>query len=95
MCGSFVFYFWFGVVLLCIFALLVAVLRRFQHRTRGQCHEHSPQLCNVRLTSCRLQVLDKRGGFNGSTQHSSRTRLALKTKAKSLARLDQPEHYPG
>src|SRR6188472_3484787 len=27
------------------------------------------------------------GGFNGSTQHSSRTRLALKTKAKSLARV--------
>src|SRR5712664_3562487 len=30
---------------------------------------------------------DKRGGLNGSTQHSSRTRLALKTKAKSLARV--------
>ena len=27
------------------------------------------------------------GGFNGSTQHSARTRLALKTKAKSLARI--------
>src|SRR6267142_3665085 len=27
------------------------------------------------------------GGLNGSTQHSSRTRLALKTKAKSLARV--------
>jgi hypothetical protein len=26
------------------------------------------------------------GGFNGSTQHSGRTRRALKTKAKSLAR---------
>jgi hypothetical protein len=38
---------------------------------------------------------DKSGGLNGSTQHSSRTRLALKTKAKSLARLDQQEHYPG
>ena len=25
------------------------------------------------------------GGLNGSTQHSGRTRLALKTKAKSLA----------
>jgi hypothetical protein len=32
---EFVFYFWFGVVLVCIFALLVAVLRRFQHRTRA------------------------------------------------------------
>jgi hypothetical protein len=32
---QFVFYFWFGVVLLCIFALLVAVLRRFQHRARA------------------------------------------------------------
>src|SRR5882672_1231406 len=30
---------------------------------------------------------DKSGGLNGSTQHSSRTRLALKTKAKSLARV--------
>ena len=30
---------------------------------------------------------DKRGDLNGSTQHSSRTRLALKTKAKSLARV--------
>src|SRR5882724_9284699 len=30
---------------------------------------------------------DKRGGLNGSTQHSSRTRLALKTKAKSLPRV--------
>src|SRR6267142_2569539 len=30
---------------------------------------------------------DKRGGLNGSTLHSSRTRLALKTKAKSLARV--------
>jgi hypothetical protein len=27
-----------------------------------------------------------RGGLNGSTQHSGRTRLALKTKAKSLSR---------
>jgi hypothetical protein len=33
--SKFVSYFWFGVVLLCIFALLVAVLRRFQHRTRA------------------------------------------------------------
>jgi len=33
---QFVFYFWFGVVLLCILALLVtAVLRRFQHRPRA------------------------------------------------------------
>jgi len=32
---QFVFYFWFGVVLLCIFALLVAILRRFQHRARA------------------------------------------------------------
>src|SRR6266403_2201819 len=30
---------------------------------------------------------DKSGGLNGSTQHSSRTRLALKTKAKSHARV--------
>src|ERR1700722_327928 len=30
---------------------------------------------------------DKPGGLNGSTQHSSRTRLALKTKAKSLVRV--------
>jgi len=33
--SKFVSYFWFGVVLLCIFALLVAVLRRFQHRARA------------------------------------------------------------
>src|SRR6266566_579507 len=32
---QFVFYFWFGVVLLCILALLVAVLRHFQHRPRA------------------------------------------------------------
>jgi len=32
---QFVFYFWSGVVLLCIFALLVAVLRRFQLRARA------------------------------------------------------------
>jgi hypothetical protein len=32
---QFVFYFWFGVVLLCILALLVAVLCRFQHRPRA------------------------------------------------------------
>jgi hypothetical protein len=38
---------------------------------------------------------DYRGGLNGSTQHSGRTHLALKTKAKSLVGLDQPEHYPG
>src|SRR6266403_4656911 len=40
--------------------------------------------------SCRWNLAvspDKRGGLNGSTQHSSRTRLALKTKAKSLARV--------
>src|SRR5580704_9882249 len=30
---------------------------------------------------------DKRGGLNGSTQHPGRTRLAWKTKAKSLARV--------
>ena len=34
-----------------------------------------------------VYVLGKFGGLNGSTQHSSRTRLALKTKAKSLARV--------
>jgi hypothetical protein len=34
-----------------------------------------------------IDLPDKRGGLNGSTQHSSRTRLALKTKAKSLARV--------
>ena len=33
--SEFVFYFWFGVVFLCILALLVAVLRRFQHRPRA------------------------------------------------------------
>jgi hypothetical protein len=33
--SEYVFYFWFGVVLLCILALLVAVLRRFQHRPRA------------------------------------------------------------
>jgi|HubBroStandDraft_6_1064221.scaffolds.fasta_scaffold162320_1 hypothetical protein len=33
--SEFVFYFWFGVILLCIFALLVAVLCRFQHRARA------------------------------------------------------------
>ena len=40
-------------------------------------------------TSCvpGLHFSDYRGGLNGSTQHSSRTRLALKTKAKSLARV--------
>ena len=44
-----------------------------QKRTAAQSYQNS--------------VLDKRGGLNGSTQHSSRTRLALKTKAKSLARV--------
>src|SRR6266849_5109295 len=34
-----------------------------------------------------LEMSGNRGGLNGSTQHSSRTRLALKTKAKSLARV--------
>src|SRR5580692_4362151 len=34
---------------------------------------------------------DKSGGFNGSRQHSARTRLALKTKAKSLARVRSTE----
>jgi len=33
--SEFVFYFWFGVLLLCILALLVALLRRFQHRPRA------------------------------------------------------------
>jgi hypothetical protein len=33
--SQFVFYFWFGVVLLCTFVLLVAVIRRFQHRARA------------------------------------------------------------
>jgi hypothetical protein len=32
---DFVFYFWFGVTLLCILALLLVVLRHFQHRTRA------------------------------------------------------------
>ena len=36
----------------------------------------------------------KRGGLNGSTQHSARTHIALETKPKSPARLDQPERYP-
>jgi len=35
----------------------------------------------------RLLYPNKPGGLNGSTQHSNRTRLALKTKAKSLARV--------
>jgi hypothetical protein len=38
---------------------------------------------------------DKHGGLNGSTQHSARTHLALKTELKTLAGLDQPERYPG
>jgi hypothetical protein len=33
--SQFAFYFWFGVVLLCIFGLLVAVFLRFQHRARA------------------------------------------------------------
>ena len=33
--SQFVFYFWFGVVLLCTFVLLVAVIRRFQYRARA------------------------------------------------------------
>jgi hypothetical protein len=36
---------------------------------------------------CNQVVSDYAGGLNGSMQHSSRTRLALKTKAKSLARV--------
>ena len=32
---EFVFYFWFGITLLCILALLLAALRHFQHRTRA------------------------------------------------------------
>src|SRR6266404_3969564 len=51
--------------------------------------------CGCRRKNTRLgasaseshSVPDKSGGLNGSTQHSSRTRLALKTKAKSLARV--------
>ena len=35
------------------------------------------------------------GGLNGSTQHSGRTPLALKTKAESLASLGSPDHHPG
>ena len=33
------------------------------------------------------QLSGKTGGLNGSTQHLGRTRLALETKAKSLARV--------
>src|SRR5882762_10417512 len=42
----------------------------------------------------RRQVHGKRGGLNRSTQHSSRTRLTLKTKVKSLTRVDQRETLP-
>src|SRR6266403_5385628 len=41
----------------------------------------------IRMSRYRTYFTDFRGGFNGSTQHPSRTRLALKTKAKSLARV--------
>ena len=34
-----------------------------------------------------LLVLDQRVGLNGSTQHVGRTRLALETKTKLLARV--------
>ena len=38
---------------------------------------------------------DKRGGLNQSTQHSGRTRLALKTEPKSLARVKSAGTLPG
>jgi hypothetical protein len=48
-----------------------------------------PQIIEPLCTSRRCEqfflvilTADKRGDLNGSTQHSSRTRLALKTKAK-------------
>ena len=34
-----------------------------------------------------FSVPDKRGGFNRSPQHSARTHLALKTKAKNACRI--------
>jgi hypothetical protein len=43
------------------------------------------RLVTVWLNNFRLKSPTNLGEFNGSTQHSSRTRLALKTKAKSLA----------
>src|SRR6266481_2829939 len=47
------------------------------------------------IGNLKIHFSGKRGGLNRSTQHSSRTRLTLKTKVKSLTRVDQREHYPG
>jgi len=95
MLWQFVFYFWFGVVLLCIFALLVAVLRR-SSTVRGPMPRHSPQLCNVRLTSlsafkCLINAVVSMGRRNTQVE----TRLALKNKAKSLARVRSAGTLPG
>src|SRR5260370_2448053 len=54
--------------------------------TRGTKGRRRSTDCDVGNTEVILSP-DKSGGLNGSTQHSSRTRLALKTKAKSLARV--------
>jgi hypothetical protein len=44
-------------------------------------------LSDGQLRSRPRSMSGKPGGLNGSTQHSSRTRLALKTEIKSLARV--------
>src|SRR6266480_240475 len=46
-----------------------------------------PLLTSIGVKWSQIYFSGKSGGLNGSTQHSSRTRLALKTKAKSLARV--------
>jgi hypothetical protein len=50
--------------------------------------------CNKESGPVREAVSNKDGGLNRSTQHSGRTQLALKTKAKSLAGVRLAETLP-
>ena|SRR5712671_4108123 len=49
-----------------------------------------PDKCPISDSTCPVTL----GGLNRSKQHSSRTRLTLKTKVKSLTRVDQRETLP-
>ena len=46
-----------------------------------------PSRSRMATGACASSTPDKSGGLNGSMQHSSRTRLALRTKPKSLVRV--------
>jgi hypothetical protein len=49
---------------------------------------------NALLLTIQFNLPDKSGGLNGSMQHSSRTRLALETKPKSLVRVKSAGTLP-